>query len=46
MLERLARMPLNNGCAAVYDAGFYNAGVRPSFNAGVRPSFEHIGVGR
>jgi hypothetical protein len=37
MLERLARLPMTNGSGAVYDDGFYNAGVHPSF--------EHIGVG-
>ena len=37
MLQRLARLPMTNGSAAVYDDGLYNARVRPTF--------EHIGVG-
>ena len=36
-LERLERMLMGNGSAAVYDDGFYNTGVRPTF--------EDVGVG-
>jgi cytochrome c peroxidase len=36
-LERLERMPMGNGSIAVYDDGFYNTGVRPTF--------EDVGVG-
>ncbi|HKO23607.1 MAG TPA: cytochrome c peroxidase, partial [Chloroflexota bacterium] len=36
-LERLERMRMGNGSIAVYDDGFYNTGVRPTF--------EDVGVG-